>query len=211
MYILSMKKRSPAQYGFTLIELLVVIVIIGVLAGITFTGANYLLGAQDEKQAKSQIEALSLALNQYKSEMGGYPRTDSIASDNEFECGALLLMSLAGLVDRDGETLDAEDRGKSFLPGDSLVFGIQQGNRNEIFTPEDADWEPGSGEIFFPMDSWNEPYIYQYPRKDGHQGFLLFSKGEDGKASVFDQELTATPNKEPMDEDNIPSSEPGKW
>ena len=146
-----MKKRSPAQYGFTLIELLVVIVIIGVLAGITFTGANYLLGAQDEKQAKSQIEALSLALNQYKSEMGGYPRTDSIASDNEFECGALLLMSLAGLVDRDGETLDAEDRGKSFLPGDSLVFGIQQGNRNEIFTPEDADWEPGSGEIFFPM------------------------------------------------------------
>ena len=61
------------------------------------------------------------------------------------------------------------------------------------------------------MDSWNEPYIYQYPRKDGHQGFLLFSKGEDGKASVFDQELTATPNKEPMDEDNIPSSEPGKW
>ena len=53
-----MKKRSPAQNGFTLIELLVVIVIIGVLAGITFTGADYLLGAQDEKQAKSQIEAL---------------------------------------------------------------------------------------------------------------------------------------------------------
>ena len=35
------------------------------------------------------------------------------------------------------------------------------------------------------MDPWFEPYIYEYPRKDGHKGFLLFSKGPDGKASVF--------------------------
>ena len=47
----------------------------------------------------------------------------------------------------------------------------------------------------FPMDPWFEPYIYEYPRKDGHKGFLLFSKGPDGQASVFEQELTATPKK----------------
>ena len=129
-----MIKRSHAQFGFTLVELLVVIVIIGILAGITFSGANYLLSSQDEKQAKSHIGALTLALEQYKSEMGGYPRTNLISNEEDiFERGAFLLRSLAGLVDRNGDPLNQEDLRKSFIPGDSLILGIQKGNRNEIF------------------------------------------------------------------------------
>ena len=208
----SMNKNYRKECGVTLVELLVVIVIIGVLAGITFTGANYLLGAQEEKQAASQIEALSLALDQYRSEMGTYPRTEEISNpDDVFAKGVFLYRALLGVVDSNGDDIDKEDRGKSFLPGDSITLGIQDGNRNEVSSLSDDEIASGSPPEVFPMDPWFEPYIYEYPRKDGHKGFLLFSKGPDGDASVFDQELTSTPEKELIDEDNIPPSEPGKW
>ena len=35
----------------------------------------------------------------------------------------------------------------------------------------------------FLIDPFGNPYVYEYPRSDGHSGFLLFSMGEDGKAS----------------------------
>ena len=60
--------------GFTLVELLVVILIIGILAGITFTGANFLLGSKDIKKARSEIEGLQLALDQYRSDYGTFPK-----------------------------------------------------------------------------------------------------------------------------------------
>jgi prepilin-type N-terminal cleavage/methylation domain-containing protein len=208
---LSMKKLYSKKSGFTLVELLVVILIIGVLVGITFTGANFLFSAQEEKQAASQIEALSLALEQYKSEMDTYPNTDSeFVQDNEFARGTFLYLALAGQVDSEGEEIKEEDRGKSFLPGDSINLGMKEGNRNEIITLSEDELMSGSVEVF-PIDPWLEPYIYEYPRKDGHKGFLLFSKGPDGESSAFDGELTATPKKQTIDEDNIPTHEPGKW
>jgi general secretion pathway protein G len=64
------------QSAFTLVELLLVVTIIGILAGavlINFSGR-----AEEAKitRAKSDIEAISTALNLYEITIGSFPTTD---------------------------------------------------------------------------------------------------------------------------------------
>lgn len=207
--------------GFTLIELLVVIVIIGILAGITFTGANFLLGTKDIKKAESELDALRLALKQYESEFGNLPDTEVISDlDDESARGQLLLFSLLGLIDEVDNILTKEERRKSFLPNDIYTFATQteSGDYKTVFmdlnngdvTFVDAANKQVSKSVCM-IDPWNNPYIYEYPRRDGHRSYLLYSKGPDGMSSIFKTELTSTPKIEDIDLDNIPNSEPGKW
>jgi general secretion pathway protein G len=62
--------------GFTLLELLVVMVIIGLLAGLV--GPRYFaqVGKSQVKVARSQIEELEKALDQYRIDMGRFPSTE---------------------------------------------------------------------------------------------------------------------------------------
>lgn len=61
------------QEGFTLLELLVVIVIIGLLA--SYVGPKYFsqIGKSEATAARSQIEALTQALDTYRLDVGRYP------------------------------------------------------------------------------------------------------------------------------------------
>ncbi len=215
-----LQKHSKAK-GFTLIELLVVIVIIGILAGITFTGANFLLGTKDIKKAKSEVKALQLALEQYESEYGNLPDTELVSDlDDESARGQLLLFSLLGLIDEVDNVLTKEERRKSFLPNDIYTFATQSDSgdfeivfmnlNNGDVTFVDRKNKQVSESVCM-IDPWNNPYVYEYPRRDGHRGHLLYSKGPDGMSSIFKNELTSTPNIEDIDQDNIPNSEPGKW
>ena len=192
-------------------ELMVVIIIIAILLGIIFTGAGFLFSAQEEKKAKSEIESISLALAQFKSEHGDYPITDD-ASSAELR-GKILFMSLSGWLDSDGDEIPKDERGKSFLPSDSFTLGLRDGESVEPYslTGEQLLGNIGKEVEVFMIDPWSNAYIYEYPRMDGHSGYLLFSKGEDGQSSEFSTELTSTPNKESFDNDNIPETEPGKW
>lgn len=72
-------KRSPFKAvgarGFTLLELLVVLVILGLLASLVGPQVLKQLGSSKTKTAVLQIEELSSALDLYRLEVGGYPKS----------------------------------------------------------------------------------------------------------------------------------------
>lgn len=71
------QKLHNRQTGFTLLELLVVMVIIGLLAG--YVGPKYFsqIGKSEVKTARAQMNALGNALDQYRLDVGHYPRTEN--------------------------------------------------------------------------------------------------------------------------------------
>ena len=192
-------------------ELMAVLVIIGILFGIIFTGASYLFSAQEDKKAKAEIETIALALKQFKSEYGDFPFASQ--SDTEEQRGKILFMSLSGWLDGNGDEIEKELRGNSFLPADSFTLGENDGNDIQPYTltGDQLLGDIGENDEIFMIDPWETAYVYEYPRSDGHNGYLLFSKGPDKDSSSFTSELTSTPEKQSVDEDNIPASEPGKW
>jgi general secretion pathway protein G len=67
---------TPARSGFTLIEMLVVIIVIGLLAGLV---GPRILGRVSEAKtatARTQVELLGLALDNYRLDNGSYPTTE---------------------------------------------------------------------------------------------------------------------------------------
>lgn len=62
--------------GFTLLELLVVMVIIGLLAGYVAPRFFAQIGKSERGVARAQIDGLEKALDQYRIDVGHYPRTE---------------------------------------------------------------------------------------------------------------------------------------
>ena len=75
-----MKNRDMSRYlgnkgGFTLVELIVVMVILGMLAALVFPKLLPKVGKGKQSAAKTQIELLGQALDQFRLDTGRYPTT----------------------------------------------------------------------------------------------------------------------------------------
>jgi len=68
----SVRRRS----GFTLLELVVVIIVLGLLAGLVAPQIIGRLSDAKSTTARTQIELLSVALDGYRLDNGGYPTTE---------------------------------------------------------------------------------------------------------------------------------------
>lgn len=65
--------RHPRRGAFTLIELLVVVAIIAVLAALTLSTLGYVNKKGADSRARSEIAALSAAIESFKLDAGAYP------------------------------------------------------------------------------------------------------------------------------------------
>ena len=142
----------------------------------------------------------------FKSEFSDFPVTED--SSSEDECAKVLFMTLSGWMDIDGVRFRRRTR-KIFLTIRQFTLGKKEGESIEVYslTTEEILGNSGVNKEIFMIDPWENPYVYQYPRLDGHSCFLLFSRGPDGRSSQFRSELTSTPEKQAIDLDNIPDSE----
>ncbi len=82
-------RRGHGLSSFTLIELLTVIAIIAILAALTLAAAEGVMKSAARARAKSEIQAVSTALESYKTDNGIYPWTNSynpptFASTNQY-------------------------------------------------------------------------------------------------------------------------------
>jgi prepilin-type N-terminal cleavage/methylation domain-containing protein len=74
----SLRKMKLAKHlsSFTLIELLTVIAIIAILAALTLSAASAVMNKGRRSRAASEIQAMSTALEGYKTDNGIYPQGD---------------------------------------------------------------------------------------------------------------------------------------
>ena len=171
-------RMKDKKSAFTLVELLVVLMVIGVLAGIIFSGATFLFGEQGIKQAKTELEILQLCLDEYRRDIGSYPITEDLGDSKE--CGFVSFKHYMELMMKKGISLAKTLTEKCIC----LWINLKRMYLRKV-------------KIHL-VDPWGEPYQYNFPRRDGHEGYLLFSKGPDKKSQVFDAPSDGIPEKLPL-------------
>jgi len=190
--------------GFTLVELLTVMSIIGMLAIISYP----LIGLVQERQrlarAKSDLDALGLALEHFKLTNNSYPEFDSENKDlssfkddgwgfsDEKKSSEALFLALAGWHNEAGTELEITERPTGYLKLDDFTLGADVSGRElkEQLENLASDKPKKPNGIYF-VDPWRHPYLYKYPvlpnqkkrNISRREDYILLSKGSDGEIS----------------------------
>jgi prepilin-type N-terminal cleavage/methylation domain-containing protein len=131
--------------GFTLIELLVVIVIVAVLAGLSFPVYQSVQNAAKKAQAKNDVTQIVTGVNAFYAEYGKYPIASTVTTD---------AAATYGQAGSDSKTLFDELRGKTAaLNTRQIVF---------ISPPEDTNQVSPKGKVGSDgqfHDPWGSAYV----------------------------------------------------
>ena len=176
--------------GFTLVELLVVLAIVGVLLSFTLKGYFYVLEKQAFKQARVELAALKVSIENYRRSFNGYPN----CPEKVCTPGECLFLSLAGFHNEKG-TLEIPPYPSTISPH---LFGYDHTSYDVSKIPDIKHNDGKSlmtwlseilGKDVAFKDPWGNEYVYEYPMKDGSTGYRLFSMGPDGKTGEAEWEV----------------------
>jgi prepilin-type N-terminal cleavage/methylation domain-containing protein len=197
--------------GFTLVELLTVMTIIAMLATISYPLIGFVQDRQRVSRAKSDLDALGLALEHFKLTNNTYPefvannkdlssfKDDAWGYSDEKKSSEALFLALAGWHNEVGGELKFsgsgqgnDSRPKGYLNLNDFKFGAEvsgQKLRAQLENLSANKPKKPSG-IYF-VDPWKHPYLYKYPILPNQQkldirrreDFILLSKGQDREIS----------------------------
>ena len=201
---------------FTLIEILTVIVIITILLGLVMGGASVATKMARKNRCKAQLTALEIILEQYYSDWGFFPEADTVLELNSWATWYYLhlrktpalknppaynvpflqedfidntLLKLATVTDTNA---------LSVAPVLDPVVGTDEVYEGTTYTtPAYHDYfvDSTSGDPYYFVDPYGQPFYYQSPGTMNNEKFDLWSKGNDqehGEAGVNDDSQNAT-------------------
>ena len=162
-----MSRPSARRAGFTLVELLVVILVIGILATITFGLFKAANTGRNKSKSKGEIQAISMAAQSYRKAYGDFPGC-ATGTDDRFRRD--LLDQLLGrrvlrfATPGNPPTLHAFDDASHPGANRQMRSFLSTG---DVMTNDDSqisanDWRGGNAACREFVDAWGNPYDYRY-------------------------------------------------
>lgn len=155
------------KHLFTLVEILTVAVLVAILAGVTVGVVSLVSNKAADAKTQALIKALEIALENYRSDHGGFYRFP----------GNMALREPVKLIVPDISKLSGGDVDKA-IKGTILKYLDQSLLSSSTVV---------DGNTLYFKDAWDHPIYYRIPGKFNKTGFDLISVGADGKIGETDK------------------------